>query len=418
MLRLIENPTLSTVLNDGEYVLIGRSIYTDAKNILVREGSKYFLCTNRDDLNGGFPSEAVRIEVRRILGMGSVPLYSWQMSIGGANGNTIQDYLGFIHESDIPSSVDYSGERFHLLNARRERVGDSVGDSVESGDFILSGYETRRIYTGQHSYHSSHGSTMNMPKDGLNDGAYRIGIELEVEAKSRSLRDTITRTRSNWFMMETDGSLSSERGIEFVTIPLLPKDAMSEKTWNPLVTYLTDKADSYRRSSCGLHVHIGREAFGKDETERQATLGKLLYFYYECLKSEEFNTKVFGRSATYNERIFSCKESEAVKVLGTELMRDKKVREKVDKGLKDEANRTRYYDINIQNAATIEFRKGKGSICTERIVAIITYCDLMVKYCKMRPWTQLKKDDFLKFIRKYASKNSPLFRYLPTRGEE
>lgn len=414
MLRLIENPTLSTVLNDGEYVLIGRSIYTDAKNILVCEGLKYFLCTNREDLDGNSPSEAVRVEVRRILGMGSVPLYSWQMSIGGANGNTIQDYLDYIHGDDIPSSVNYSGERFHLLNARRERVSYSV----ESGDFILSGYETRQIYTGQHSYHYSHGSSMNMPKGGLNDGAYRIGIELEVEAKSRSLRDTITRTRSNWFMMETDGSLSSERGIEFVTIPLLPKDAMSKKTWDPLVKFLTGKAESYRRSSCGLHVHIGREAFGKDETERQATLGKLLYFYYGCLKPEEFNTKVFGRSLTYNERAFSCKESEAVKVLGTELMRDKEVREKVDKGLKDVANQTRYYDINIQNAATVEFRKGKGSICTERIVAIITYCDLMVKYCRMRPWTQLKKDDFLKFIRKYASKNSPLFRYLPTMGEE
>lgn len=415
MLRLIENPKLSTVLNDGEYVLIGRSIYTDAKNILVREGNRYFLCTNRDDLNGGSPSDGLRVEVRRILGVGTtMPMFSWQMSICDRYGSTIQDYLDYIHEEDSPSSVSCRSERFHLLNSRGERVSDGS----DRGDFILSGSETSAIYTGQHSYHYSHGSSMNLPKDGLNDGAYRIGVELEVEAKSRSLRDTIVRSRSNWFMMETDGSLSSERGIEFVTIPLLPKDAMSEKTWNPLVKFLTDKADSYRRSSCGLHVHIGREAFGKDETERQATLGKLLYFYYECLKPEEFNTKVFGRSATYNERTFSCKESEAVKVLGTELMRDKKVREKVDKGLKDVANQTRYYDINIQNEKTIEFRKGKGSICTERIVAIITYCDLMVKYCRMRPWTQLKKDDFLKFIRKYASKSSPLFRYLPTMGEE
>lgn len=414
MLRLIENPKLSTVLNDGEYVLIGRSVYTDAKNILVRVDDRYFLCSNHYDRNGCYLSDAVKADVHLILGIGTESIYSWQMRIGSARGNTIQDYLYFIHEVDLPTSVSCDGERFHLLNARGERVGDGV----ESGGFILSGYETRQIYTGQHSYHSSHGTQMNMPKDGLNDGAYRIGVELEVEAKSRSLRNTIVRSRSNWFMMETDGSLSSERGIEFVTIPLLPKDAMSKKTWNPLVEFLTDKADSYRRGSCGLHVHIGREAFGKDEAEQQTTLGKLLYFYYECLKPEEFNTKVFGRSATYNERIFSCKESEAVKVLGTELMRDKKVREKVDKGLKDVANQTRYYDINILNEKTIEFRKGKGSICTERIVAIITYCDLMVKYCRMRPWTRLKKDDFLKFIRKYASKSSPLFRYLPTMGEE
>ena len=259
---------------------------------------------------------------------------------------------------------------------------------------------------------------MNTPIAPMKEGAYRIGVELEIEAHSRSDRSTINSVKSNWFIQETDGSLSGDRGIEIVTIPLLPKDAMSADTWEPLVEYLKPLADSYSRSSCGLHIHIGREALGKDEDDRQATLGKLLFFYYEHLKHLDWNIKVFGRRETYNEHRFECKESEAVKILGMDLMSDKKIRDKVDKGLKDTANRTRYYDINVQNRATIEFRKGKGSICTERIIAIITYCDLMIRYCRKRDWMDLKAEDFLAYIRKTASKSSSLFRYLPTSGEE
>lgn len=412
MLRLIENPTLDTIINEGEYVNLRRSDDASARCILTREGSDLYLCTDRSVFSGGRPSHNVLTDVASLFGLASASsVHSWCMSTR-SHGETIADYLHYIHEIDRPGGV-----RRGALTLEVGRAGDSRTAEPTTPELMLNNYEAREIYTGLHSYHDSHGRRMNMPVGDMKENQYRIGVELEIEAKNREMRDTITNLRTNWFFMETDGSLGSN-GIEIVTIPLLPKDATNAKTWSPLVDYLKNKANSYQRSSCGLHVHIGREAFGKDETERQATLGKLLYFYYECLKPEDFNTKVFGRSVTYNERPFTCKESEAVKVLGTELMRDKKVREKVDKGLKDEANRTRYYDINIQNEATVEFRKGKGSICTERIVAIITYCDLMVKYCKMRPWTQLKKDDFLKFIRKYASKNSPLFRYLPTMGEE
>jgi hypothetical protein len=259
---------------------------------------------------------------------------------------------------------------------------------------------------------------MNRPVKEMKEGQYRIGIELEIEANSGTDRRKINKVASNWFFQESDGSLGSD-GVELITIPLLPKDAMSMDTWSPLVDFLSGKAQSWSRDSCGLHIHIGREAFGKDEDSRQATLGKLLYFYYsKGLKDTPWNIKVFGRRRTYSEADFKCKEADAVAVLGEDLMKDAKIREKVDKGLKDAANRTRYYDINVQNAHTIEFRKGKGSVCAERIVSVITYCDLMVKYVRNRDWDMLSVEDFLDFVRTKAPKSSPIFRYLPTRGEE
>ena len=412
MLTRINGATLSTVLGDNEYVMFNDHRDASRKSMVMKsadDGRVYFLFDGSYGVCGTAPSPRYDSTICALLNTSSVR--SWVVERGIQN-NPISRLLDWLYNDC--GHVDAGS----LVIESATTTTTTTTTSVEEGAFILKGYETTSIYSGQRGYHSSHSTAMNQPIDGLKDGAYRIGVELEVEAKSYSLRRVINKVKSNWFMQETDGSLSDERGIEFVTIPLLPKDAKSVKTWEPLVEYLKDKATSWRSSRCGLHVHIGREAFGKDENERQGTLGKLLFFYYENIKPLDWNTKIFGRSTTYSERAFNCKESQAIKTLGLDLMKDKKIRAKVDKGLKDAANVTRYFDINVQNANTVEFRKGKGSICADRISAIVTYCDLMVRYCKKTAWDKMTTEGFVEYVKKNAPKTSMLFRFLPSDGEE
>lgn len=409
MLTRINGATLSTVLGENEYVMFNDRRNASRRSMVMKadDGRVYFLFDSSYDVLGTTPSMSYNGEI--FARLNTSVIRSWVVDASHAHG-TIDELLNWLYYDC--GHVD--DESLVIEGA----TTTTTTTSVEEGAFILKGYETTCIYSGQHCYHSSHSTAMNQPTEGLKDGAYRIGVELEVEAKSASLRRVINEVKSNWFMQETDGSLSDERGIEFVTIPLLPKDAKSVKTWEPLVEYLKDKATSWRSSRCGLHVHIGREAFGKDENERQGTLGKLLFFYYENIKPLDWNTKIFGRSTTYSERTFNCKESQAIKTLGLDLMKDKKIRAKVDKGLKDAANVTRYFDINVQNANTVEFRKGKGSICADRISAIVTYCDLMVRYCKKTAWDKMTTEGFVEYVKKNAPKTSMLFRFLPSDGEE
>jgi hypothetical protein len=369
---------------------------------------RYFVLSDCGALHGGEPSDSQMNYIRDAHGIDR--LGSWALDV--YCDGSIRDAIEW-----------YNRDRRRRGDESRYWLVEMPSGSLESPlcprtEFVLDSYTTDAMYTGLHSYHHSHSCVMNRPTKEMKEGQYRIGVELEIEAKNCGNKSKINRVKSNWFFQETDGSLGSY-GIELITIPLLPKDAMSMSTWSPLVDFLSPMADSWSRDSCGLHIHIGREAFGKDEDSRQATLGKLLYFYYsKGLKDTPWNIKVFGRRRTYSETDFRCKEADAVAVLGEELMKDEKIRAKVDKGLKDAANITRYYDINVQNSATIEFRKGKGSICAERIVSVITYCDLMVRYVRNRDWDMLSVDDFLDFIRAKAPKSSPIFRYLPTRGEE
>ena len=405
MLRFIENPTWDYVIRNNEAIILKMR---DELALLIRQGDgDIFLCMN-GRLSGCTPDSEYRSFIKAEMNWGYC--YGWRFP---DRDKSLSDWMEWFVDDNHDFSPHLDVSEISLSNSS----GILISSTVERKEFVLKDY-TDTLYTGLNSYHHSHSVTMNTPKKEMKEGAYRIGVELEIEATSSKNRSEINRVRSNWFFQETDGSLRDGRGIEIVTIPLLPKDAMAVDTWEPLVEYLKPLAESYSSSNCGLHVHIGREALGKDEDDRQATLGKLLFFYYEYLKPMDWNTKVFGRRHTYSENDFKCKESEAVKVLGMDLMADKKIREKVDKGLKETAGRTRYYDINVQNAPTIEFRKGKGSICTERIIAVITYCDLMIRYCRKRDWMAMSAEDFLSYIRKTASKSSPLFRYLPTSGEE
>ena len=262
-------------------------------------------------------------------------------------------------------------------------------------EFIAKGYEKTHLYTGQGCYH--HGVVMNKPlKDNYE---FRVGVELEVEFNDDYLRDDFNRKPSNWFYRESDGSLGSH-GCEIITIPLLPKDAKSEKFWKPLVDDLRGNAQSWDTGRCGLHVHVGREAFGKNAEEQSETEGKLLYLYHHIVKDTAFNTKVYGRSHSYNEHEGKTDEGNAVALLGGEkLLRDKDICKKVGDAMKNRAEDTRYFDINTTNSATIEFRKGRGSINEARIAMVVEYCLLLVRFARRSPWSGISAMRWRDFVR-------------------
>lgn len=262
-------------------------------------------------------------------------------------------------------------------------------------EFIQKNYTLTNKYTGQRGYHC--GVVMNQPlKDNYE---FRVGIELEVEFNTEDLRDEFNQVPSNWFYRESDGSLGNY-GCEIITIPLLPKDAKSANFWKPLTDALQDKAKSWDTGRCGLHVHVGREAFGKTAEEQSETIGKLLYLYHHIVKDTAFNTKVYGRDRSYNEHDGKTDEGNAVALLGGEkLLRDKDICKKVGDAMKCRAEDSRYFDINLQNWATVEFRKGRGSINAERIAMVVEYNLMLVKFAKRSPWSGISAMRWRDYVR-------------------
>lgn len=292
----------------------------------------------------------------------------------------------------------------------------TVEISAPSGNpYMLANY-TQREYTGFDSYHASHRMAMNTPTNGYT--GYRIGVELETEFQTGNARAQFTNTPRNWFFCESDGSLSAA-GCEIITIPLIPADAKSRATWKPICERLKQLgATSWDNNRCGLHVHIGREILGDTAEERDATLSRILLFYNLYLNDDTTSNKVFGRTRCYNEGRHDAEGSRgtqefaAVKCLGAKVLKDKEIAKRVGDAVKAKQSSNRYYTINTTNNATIEFRKGRGSLSVDRIQTVVTFCEAVCLYCKTSDdVSELTLDGFREFIRATIPMTNSLYHY-------
>lgn len=336
------------------------------------------------------------------------------------------EYGWVIHESDCgsltlteivtPRGFDYSGsfELIGIVNESNLLVSPDntivVAPVIDDMSFMNDKYTTDIIYKGVHGYHHHHGVTQNAPKK--SSRGHKIGVELEVEFKNSTFkRKWSERAKSNWFYCERDGSLQDSTGVEIITVPMNPKDIKNRTTWESLIGYLSDKARSWDSPRCGLHVHIGREILGTNPEQQSETIGKLLYLYHHFVNGTDMNTKIFGRTRSYNEKDGKTPEGNAVATLGSGVLKLREIKDTLKKGMIDKSSSDRYFDINLQNTHTIEFRKGRGSIKASRIIKVIEYCEMLCKYAKVAKWEEISKDKFVEYVMSNISKESPLYSF-------
>jgi hypothetical protein len=375
-------------VNDYFYVVIARG-GTRILGAFVRFSNdrEIFFCTNTSSFDGCFCCE------REELGFE----YSW--SCGSPSLRYARDVV-----DDNGHGYSFEGIASEEEVNRHEGIGSKVM-------FLHNEYTANNIYRRIRDYHFSHTQEFNDLVRADKTDNYRIGVELEVECKNADFFAEVTQDlQSNWLFMEHDGSLNSY-GIEFITIPLLPKHAKQKATWTDLVEYLKPRAVSWDSGRCGLHIHIGRGILGTTAEEQSETLGKLLYLYHHFMKQHPLNVKIFGREKGYDDREGKVAVADSVKTLGSEVLKIGSIKDKVKTELLDRSNTSRYFDINVSNRNTIEFRKGRGSINALRITAVIEWCELYCLYARKVKWQNISDTDFLNFVTKKMSKSSSLSRY-------
>lgn len=341
-------------------------------------------------------------------------IYFWSdLEHYDGNGSCYAREHGYQYSYDLSFCVEKS---FNYLLQCRDGVEyftlsiyDANTHKVVEHKFIHNAYKQNVIYKSIHGYHS--GRTYNAPIN--SDCDYKIGVELEVECNTSDIKQKLhAKFQSNWLLMERDGSLSDARGIEFITIPMCPKHIKSKNTWCDFIEFMSSRAKSWNTTTCGLHVHIGREILGKTAEEQSETIGKLLYLYHHYLKDHPTNIKIYGRSRAYEDHDGKVAEGNAVKVLGSEALKVKSIKENLKQKLTAQSNTTRYFDINLRNAATIEFRKGKGSLNSDRICSVIEYSELLCLYARKAKWEKISDVDFFEFAKKKIKRTSPLYRFI------
>ena len=185
-----------------------------------------------------------------------------------------------------------------------------------------------------------------------------LGVELELDEGGEDSNNAeellnIVNSGNEHIYCKHDGSLDS--GLEFVSYPADLGYHKNNIAWKELcerAIHLGYK--SHMCGTCGLHVHVSREALGDTLVKQEEAIARILYFV-EAHFNEMFR---FSRrtEAQLNKwaRRYGLKESP-----GQVLDHAKN------------SNLGRYTAVNLMNYSTIEFRLFRGTLKYQSFIAAL-----------------------------------------------
>jgi len=190
-----------------------------------------------------------------------------------------------------------------------------------------------------------------------NDDMY-LGVELEIDHGGESSDSAdhllyIANFPDERMYMKHDGSI--EDGFEMVTHPMSLDYHKKEMPWGKVFDKALEMGyRSHKTSTCGLHIHVSRDALGSDHDAQEEVIARMVYFveahWNELLK---FSRRTEANIMRWASR-YGIEESA------------KAVYDKAKKG-----NMGRYVCVNLQNYNTIEFRIFRGTLKYETFIATL-----------------------------------------------
>lgn len=201
-------------------------------------------------------------------------------------------------------------------------------------------------------------------KGHVNDGEIRYGVELEVDSDDsrcgavETARDVLDCEK--YAYCKHDGSL--DEGFEIISHPATLDYHLNNFNWDGICAICRDAGfRSHDTTTCGLHVHIGREALG----------------VYTDAKIVAVIDKLWPQVERFARRSSNGYAQKPDAYIEDDDMPDVMV-EKARKS----GNYDRYKAVNLGSKAdTVEIRIFRGTLKPSTIRATIVFCDCVVRYC-------------------------------------
>ena len=201
-----------------------------------------------------------------------------------------------------------------------------------------------------------------------------MGVELEIDSDDGDA-DAIECAEdlhnidcdTDFFYLKHDGSLN-QPGIEIVTHPCTLVYHTNVFPWGKIVRAARGNYySSHDVGTCGLHVHVNRDALGDDSGAQDLTIAKIVIMMD---KLWDYLVKFSRRN--YDQLHWARKMGASINEMDTE-------EEAVEK-TKAAASGERYHALNLQNMNTIEFRLFRGTLKLNTIMATLQFVDGMCRY--------------------------------------
>lgn len=222
------------------------------------------------------------------------------------------------------------------------------------------------------------------------NGNYFYGVELEIDhGTNRSIAaEKIYNAGNNHIYLKHDGSLTSD-GFEIITHPATLEYHMKAFPWTDIIN-VAKKYDykSHDTETCGLHVHVSREAFGNNRILQDLNIAKII-----IIIDRFWNSHIVPFSRRDYEKLDQWAKKLDCKFLP--LDDDVQIRSKI----RDIRCNGRYQAVNITNSRTVEFRFFKGTLKLSTIYASIQLLETLIQFViktELKNMFTIKWDDILK----------------------
>lgn len=230
-------------------------------------------------------------------------------------------------------------------------------------------------------------------------GPFYMGVELEIDGGGEDNANAdellcIGNFPNVRIYCKHDGSI--EDGFEIVSHPMSLDYHLSDMPWEEIF----DKAismdyRSHQTSTCGLHIHVSRRAFGSNYDVQEEAIARVVYFV------EKHWDKLLKFSRRTEENI--CRWANRYGI--SENAKDTYKKAKGN-------HRGRYVAVNLENDYTIEFRLFRGTL---RYITFAAALELVYEICRFA--IMLTDDEFEKmswndFVSKIDTDKKELIQYL------
>ena len=234
---------------------------------------------------------------------------------------------------------------------------------------------------------------------GNSDKLY-MGIELEIDGageKPANAGELLEIDGEDRIYCKHDGSLDD--GFEIVSHPATLEYHIYNMQWSRILEHaLYMGYKSHDAGTCGLHIHISRNALGDCYDQQERTVAKILYF----IEKHWQKMLVFSRRTQYQLDRWASRYG----ILDEELPEDILKRAKSGCG--------RYKAVNLQNYNTIEFRFFRGTLKHTTFIATLQFVHNICNYCINTNNSDLYNARWSDFVKTVT--DIELLTYLENRG--
>ena len=195
-------------------------------------------------------------------------------------------------------------------------------------------------------------------------GPRYFGVELEIDDGGEDthhaarLLTLANDSRESRIYCKHDGSLND--GFEIVTHPMSLDYHLHQMPWEAICKEAVSMGyTSHQARTCGLHIHVSRDAFGETEDQQDRSIARILYFFEKHWEELLKFSRRTQRQLEHWAARYGFKE-QPMEIL-----------DHAKKGYRS----GRYACVNLTNQDTIEFRIFRGTLKYNTLAAALHLVD-------------------------------------------